>query len=341
MAGGAPISTRATVAVHQTGMLRLAGTDRFGHIADLSKYGEGAVVFDVPVIPAGVPRLRNLAASYQRIVWRKLVFRFEPMVPSVTTGGYVCGFVPDPDDDLAQGNAIDRLLAHTGSKMVKAWQATVVAHKCVGDRLFTSRPVNGESRLYSPGRVALVVDTKISAGRDTPAGLSIYLDWEVELMEPSLEGPSTKATTLEARASFYSRASNVGLWWKDTAGGDDPRTQIPGIQFDQLYALKSKRFVSFGQGETAVLGNFDRVVLQNHPTHGVTLFVVGYDDRILELTSSQNVWFLEAGDTLTPVPKNSLTGLEHLPTPKLWENFGPRPRRLCEQSEDSDPWVLA
>lgn len=340
MGGGAPVSTRATVAVHQTGHLRLAGTDRFGHIADLSKYGEGAVVFDVPVIPAGVPRLRNLAASYQRIVWRKLVFRFEPMVPSITSGGYVCGFVPDPDDDLASGNSIDRLLAHTGSKMVKAWQAAVVAHKCVGDRLFTSRPVNGESRLYSPGRVALVIDTKISAGKDTPAGLSIYVDWEVELMEPSLEGPSTKAVTLEARASFYARSSNVGLWWKDGSGGDDPRSQIPGIQFDQIYALGSKRFVSFGSGTNEVLGNFDRVILQNHPTHGITLFVVDYSDKILELAAEKNVWVLEKGDVLTPIPKNSLTGLEHLPMPRLWESFGPRHGPSCEHSRGLDPWEL-
>lgn len=313
-------------------MLRLSGTDRYGHIANLAKYAEGKLVFDVPLVPAGVPRLRNLAASYQRIRWRKIVLRFEPMVPSITVGGFVCGFIPDADDSLENGNPLDRLMSHPGSKMVKAWQAATVVHSCAPDLLYTSRPAKAEARLYSPGRVALVIDSKISAGKDTPAPMSIYLDWEVELHEPSLEADSPKATSVECQESFYARSSNVGLWWKDEAGGDDPRSVIPGIQLDVVYRSGSKRFVSFVDSAGGTLGNFDRFRLVQHPTHGITLFVVDYAGKDIENTADKNYWILEKGDILVPEPKNSLTGLEHLRTPSLFASFGPRPSQLSRPS---------
>lgn len=294
-------------------------------------------MFDVSLVPSGVPRLRNLAASYQRIRWKKIVLRFEPMVPSLTVGGYVCGFLPDADDDLSHGNPLDRLMAHPGSKMVKAWQAATVSHKCQPDLLYTSRPPKAEARLYSPGRVALVIDSKISAGANTPAPLSIYLDWEVELHEPSLEEEAPKAQTVECLSSFYARSENVGLWWSDGTGGDDPRTKIPGMAWDVVYRSGSKRYVEFGAGSTLVKGNYDRFILTHDPTHGISLFVAGYDGKSIVEKATANVWVLEKGDVLVPEAENSQTGLEFLRLPKSARTSGPRPAPLSRRSESSDP----
>lgn len=326
-------------------ILHIKGTDRLAHVSDLTVYGEGGVVLDVPLVPASVPRLRNLAASYQRVRWKRIVLRFEPMVPSITSGGYVCGFVPDADDDLSEGAALDRLMAHTGSKMVKAWQAATVSHRCMPDLLYTSRRPKQEARLYSPGRVALVIDSKIAVGERTSAPLSVYIDWEVELHEPCLEGTFTKAGAIEALDSFYTRQSNVGLWWKDGGGGDDPRTKLPGIQFDVVYRSISKRYTEFTDASSGsavtMAGSFDRFCMTNDGTHGITLWVCDYKGAPIQKYGIHNTWMLEKGDTFVPEPKNLFQGLHHLQYPNCFEVWRPRQEPSSEQSTLSNQdWIV-
>lgn len=303
-------------------------------------YSEGELVLDLPLIPSGLPRLRHIASSYQRIRWKKLAIRFEPMVPTLAAGGYVCGFVPDPDDDLSRGEALDRLLAHSGSKMSKVWQAQTVIHKCTGDLLFTSAPPKGETRLYSPGRVALIVDSKVSAGKNVACPLSVYIDWEVSLMEPSLEADATRAGLVEAKESFYTRSSNVGLYWKDATGGDDPRPVMPGIEFGVVYRLGSKRFVDLGSEGDRIAINFDRVVLVNHATHGITLAPCKYDRTPIYLQSSYNIYVIEKGDILVPEAGNALTGLNLLQSRRCFEELRPRQSDSKEPSSPSDSFCI-
>lgn len=325
--------------------LKLMGTDRFGHIGDLSSFGDGTVVLDVPLVPSSLPRLRNLAGSYQRIVWRRLTFRFEPLVPTSVTGGYVCGFLPDADDSITEAAApLDRLMAHPGSKLVKAWQSAVITHKCVGDRLYTSRPPRGEARLYSPGRVALVIDSKISGGSGVLAPLSVYLDWEVELMEPSLEATSTKANTVEAMASFYLRSGHLGLWYSDNTGGDDPRSKIPGIQWDVVYRLGSKRYCLWtdtAQGTSITLaGNWDRICLKQDSSAGTTFWILDYKGEPIRKYGYVNQFMIEKGDILVPESGNALVGLEFLQQTPSWRDFGSKLERSSKPSEDSDRWEI-
>lgn len=319
----APVSKAIHVASKGTQAIRLKGTDRFAHIPNLESFGEKGVVLDVPLVPASLPRLRNLAGSYQRIEWKKLVVRYEPMVPTAAVGGYVCGFIPDPEDDLQTGDPLERLLAHPGSKLTKIWQASTVVHKPLNDRLYTSQPPRGEVRLYSPGRVALVIDSAVSGGKDVKCPLSVYIDWEVVLMEPSLEAV-VKAAPLEVGANFYCRSSNVGLWWKDGTGGDDPREKIPGLQFNQVYKAGSKRFMDLGSGADRVAGNWDRFILVNDATHGVTLAPVDYSGKTLLAAAAYNIFVLEKGDVLIPVAENSTVGLQYLQSTQSLPAFGRR-----------------
>lgn len=337
----APVSTGVSLTSRSSQKINLRGTDRFGHIADLSKYGEGKVVFDVPLVPSGVPRLRNLAASYQRIRWKRIVVRFEPLVPTMTVGGYVCGFVPDAQDSLSDSaNPLDRLLAHPGSKLAKSWMSSTVAHRCTPDLLYTSQPPKGEARLYSPGRVALIIDSSISAGTNVKAPMSIYLDWEVELSEPALEVEAPQVVTLTARSHFYARASNVGLWYKDSTGGDDPRSELPGIQFNVVYRLGSKRFYWVGADATEELGNFDKVKLVNDATHGITLAICDYNGKEILVPAVKNIFMIEKGDVLVPEQENRVVGLEYLQCRTSNEKSGPKPKQSCEQSEALGPWEL-
>lgn len=306
--------------------VHLSGTDRIFHINDIAGKAPGAVILDALLTPDIVPRLHKLAEAYQRIRYHKLVFRVETMVPTFSTGGYAFGFIPDPRDVLQPGtSALSRVMATPGAKLAKSWQSSVVAHKCNADLLYTNEPPLSELRLFSPGRVCFVIDSTPQGGTaSAEMPVSIWLEWSVTLSEPSLESHN-KSSLIVAQNNFYIRSSNVGLWWRDSSGGDDPRSQIPGIQFDVVYQLTSKRFVDFTDGTTETLGSFDKVLLSNDTVHGVTLWVVDYSNKPIKGTGTKNVWVIEKGDTLTPLPGNSQVGLEHRWQRPLTSPYEPRP----------------
>lgn len=323
-----------------TQRISVHGTDRLGHVPDAEKFSDGGVVMDVIIDALAIPRLSRLAEAYQRIVFRHLVFRVEPMAPSMCVGGFVSGFIPDPTDNIGSGEkALERLLAVPGSKVHKAWQSAVVSHKCLPDVLYTSEPPLGDLRFSSPGRFVLIVDGQLNDGSiASRIPVSIYVDWKVDLLSPSLENEDRSGPVV-AQESFYLRSQNVGLWYKDTDGGDDPRPHIPGIQFDVPYRLDSKRYVDFTDsdaGTTEIIGSFDRVMLQNHSTHGVTLFVLNYKGEIIDSKPTKNQYFLEKGDVLKPEPLNAQKGLNYLSQRRSGLRPEDKQRRLSMQSKSSE-----
>lgn len=322
--------------------LKVHGTDRLAHVKSIGGLADGTVILDVVLDAQSIPRLAKLSDAYQRVQFHKLVFRIEPMAATSTVGGLVAGFVPDAQDRIGSGDrALARVLAVSGSKLFKAWQSVSVVHNCVPDLLYTSLPPKGEARLSSPGRFVVVVDSKVVGTSSGEIPMSVYLDWWVTLLEPSLEQAEGESNApIVAEKSFYLRASNVGLWWKDDAGGDDPRTAIPGIQFNQMYRLPSKRFVDFtdttATGDEQI-GSFDRVRMTNDATHGVTLWVVDYNGKDIPSKPSKNQWFLERGDVLHPeAPPNLQRGAQYLCRPLLKKSCAPKPRPLSMSSESLD-----
>ena len=304
----APVSSALALTTHATSKIRITGTDRIAHIANIAGMEEGTVVLDVPITCSDVPRLETMGKAYQRVIFDKLVFRVVPMSSTANSGGYVAAFVPDVRDVLGSGpNTLNRLVAQDGAKIAKIWQSTNVAHKCVRDLLYTSIPPKGELRLSSPGRFVIALESTIPAKGDT-IPISVYMDWSVLLCEPSLEVDSPMNSPLTAHASFYLRSANMGLWWADTAGADNPTTKIPGIKKGVNYVLPSKRFVDFSGGgdENApeTLGSFDKVRFENDKVHGLTLWVLDYNGKPIKEKPGKNVWFIEEGDTLTPEPEN-------------------------------------
>lgn len=328
---GAPVSTSIRLASQATEKLRVHGTDRLAHVPDISIYNDGDVALDFLVGALAIPRLARLAEAYQRVVYHRLVFRVEAMAPTSAIGGLVSGFIPDASDNVGTGGeALSRVLAVPGARLFKAWQSVSIAHSCLPDVLYTSVPPVGDIRLSSPGRLVIIVDSKVvvsTSGMRVP--LSVYLDWDVTLMEPSLEGKEQKGSAIESKADFYLRSANVGLWWTDDAGGDDPRTKVPGIQFDQEYRLSSKRYIDFGEAGTS--GSYDRVMLVNDTTHGVTFAPVDYKGKPMMLHPARNMFFIERGDVLVPEIPNPQLGLQICRPPYLG-GCGSRPSKLSTPS---------
>lgn len=302
---GAPISTSVSILPTNSPKMRVHGTDRVIHIPE-AKFQDGSVMVDIPISSELVPRLAHLAEAYQRIRFKKLVFHIVSMCPTTTSGGIAAAFVADPTDVLSGGNdSLNRVVAQNGSKVTKIWQSALIRSSLSGDLLYTSAPPLGDTRLYSPGRLWVVCESKFS----TPVPLTIYMDWDVELSVPSLEVKTKEgAGAIILKSNFYTRTSNPGFWYRDSGGGDDPRPMAPGIQFDVVYQAKSKSYIDFGD----VAGSFDRFIMVNDSVHGVTFTAVGMDNKPIISVTKKNQWVLEKGQPLYPVPENTVTGLEFI-----------------------------
>lgn len=298
----APVSTPVSISPKNAASVTLFGTDRLFHVPDISGYAAGDVAIDFSVNTASFKRMRHMAEAYQRVHFEKLVFRVVSMCPTSVTGGFAAAFVSDPTDVLGGGNdSLDRVVAQNGSKVTKAWEDCRIVARLGPDLLYTSDPPLGDQRLSSPGRFWLVMESKVN--QKVP--LTIYCDWKVTFSVASLEGTEKSGGVLVVQAPFYTRASNVGLWWKDGPGGDDPRPKIPGITFDTVYQSKQKFYLSFSKA-----GNFDKFKLVNDKNHGVTLAPVAPDGSVVVETTEQNQWVFEKGDVLTPLPENVQVGSE-------------------------------
>lgn len=337
-ARGAPVNVATTIAPSGgNGTLHVYGSDRFAHIPDLASKPENSVVLNQAITGASFARLKHLSSAYQRIRWTKLVFRVVPMSPTNISGGLCASFVADASDNVGTGtNAISRLLAQKGAKVFKAWESATISHRCIPDLLYTSEPPKGDIRMSSPGRFVLAVDSAISVGTSQKVPVTVYVDWAAVLSEPSIEGYAPNGSgDLTVNAGLYGRTENTGLWFRDTPGGDDPRSVIPGIQFDVVYRLQSKRYANLVSGHI----NFDKVVLKNDKTHGVTLFVVGYDNKHIDSKFESNCWVIESGDTLrSEATSLNQTGSEFLclqETENSYKGPGEMSRTLDEKLERS------
>lgn len=340
---GAPVATGARITAKQTVAIRERGTDRFAHFPTATSIEAGTLLLDVEVGVHSFPRLKLLAAAYQRYRFKRLEFRFVSMVPSSFSGGYIAAFIPDVTDRVGTGDAmLSRLLAAEGAKATKIWQNMSLVHTRFRDTLYTSDPPSGDQRLYSPGRIAVGVDSKVEGPSNMATPMTIYVDWEVELMEPSIESATNVAPNgaVFAEKAFYSRSAQRGLWYKDDQ--TDPALGIPGLKDGLIYQLKSSRFASF----TSQAGNYDRVKYhapskvelserfdklgldseseQDEATPG-ELLIVGYNGKEVTEVSDKNYWFIEAGDMLVPVEKQDFsTGQEYLCLPRIEASSRPQ-----------------
>lgn len=308
--GNAYISTSLALTSRANARVKLSGTDRLAHVPNISNFGDGATVLSVAITCADIPRLAQIAEAYQRVVFHKLCFRVVPMASTANSGGYVAGFVPDVSDDFSGGaDGLNRLVAQSGTKIAKVWQNVTITHRCVSDNLYTSTPPRGDQRLSSPGRFVIIVDSEIPTKNDK-VPVSVYLDWSVTLFEPALEQKISVNAPLVSPTNFYLRQGNVGLWFKDEAGGDNPINAGLNLALNIPYRLSSKSYIDFAADGTKeeVVGNFDRVRFELDTTHGLTFYMVDFHGKSIVQKPSRNQFIIEKGDTLIPEPPNALTG---------------------------------
>lgn len=137
----------------------------------------------------------------------------------------------------------------------------------------------------------------------------MFVDWQVKLSVPSLEGEVPhQAATIRTSVAFYARNSNVGLWYKDD-GGDDPRPVIPGIRFNVVYRTELPFYLDMPD---QVSGNYDKVMMTNDPQHGVTLWIVDHKGKTISSKPNKNQWILSEQTILSPIVPEIRAGMEFL-----------------------------
>lgn len=179
----------------------IGGLDRLYHTDSVLTFPSGAVVYSVTIVPGVFKRLAVVSEAFQHIVYERLVFRIEPQMSAFTSGGYVAGFVSDPDDSV---NRLDQLTAVANSVTTKWWQGATVVAPITRRNYFTAHGV--ELREFSPGSFYVMVD-----GKATQAGsLTIFCEWQAKLSGAIMEAPPLK--TLMTTKDIYIRNGHQGLW---------------------------------------------------------------------------------------------------------------------------------
>lgn len=181
------------------GGVTITGEDRLG-IYSVSK-GTGTFT-SVPIVPGASVRLASICKAYQRVKWLSVSVTVTPQAPMTVAGGYVAGFIMDPDDTAVTA---EQLSAAQNSLTRKWFESCTVRMPPKPDLLYTS--TSEEPRFSSPGSFWM-----ISEG--TPSQ-DIYvvmtLRWKVHLTTPTVEKDNNYSFSMPGR--LIGKQANYNLQW--------------------------------------------------------------------------------------------------------------------------------
>lgn len=224
----APVAMAVSTKTQQTNLAHLSGQDYLLHVENVSQLNSGSIVMDALIVPGLFKRLGEVAGVFQRIEWLSLVFKVVTQVSTATSGGYVAGFVRDPDDGVPHSSSLETLqwlTAQTGAVSKKWWESASVNVGGFKRLFYTTRGV--ETREYSPGKFVLVVD-----GQATQAGsVTVYCDWKVRLSMGSMEHKQEESALI-AKTHIWSLSGHAGVWC-EVDGTIEPLT--PRDRWDHMF----------------------------------------------------------------------------------------------------------
>lgn len=217
---GAPVSQAARVKGVTGKSIREQGTDQLD-LVNLDANYKG-IAMQVVFTPAVLPRLGQLAKSFQRIRYHRLRFEVITGCPSSAGGVYVTGFVKDATDPMNKHTASSTLLA-SGGQAVKVWQSTEVVVTSLPDLFYTSGDPS-EERWSSPGSFVVA----FVASPDQAMTIQVFCHWDVSLSQPTYESREQGSGFLTALKDMYSSTTNKYL----SVRSGTSWTPAMGVHFD-------------------------------------------------------------------------------------------------------------
>lgn len=155
--------------------ITLSGNDR---IESQTIASGKSVFFSVDVTPGISPRLSSIAKAYQRIRYDSVVAVVTPQASAMTNGGYVSGFVMDPEDKALTAVELSSVMFSQTKKWYESARIVMPAKK---DVLYTSS--GSDPRLSVPASFWLISEGPPSADLT----FIVTLEWRVTLSEPTVE----------------------------------------------------------------------------------------------------------------------------------------------------------
>lgn len=167
-----------------------------------------------------------MSKAYQRIKYHSLQIIVTPQASTMIMGGYVAGFVMDPEDLLITSKTLSSV---QGAVQKKWYEAAVVNMPHKPDLLYTSP--GEEPRLTQPAVFWV-------CGEGVPNAALTYiltLKWDVTLSEPTVEKQDSYSFTMVG--SIVSKKANYNLQWvknQGAEGTDDVSELVPeGVKFEK------------------------------------------------------------------------------------------------------------
>lgn len=265
-----------------SGSCRLSGTDRLLHVPDISTFNDSTIILDTPVTAQTLPRLEKISETFQRIKWHKLHFRVVPQVSTASSGGYVASFFADPSDQVSPTQfGLSKMTSQQGAKTCKWWETAKLVSPLGKDTLFTSFTPE-DPRLGSPGKVVIACDGKASQR----GGLTVYVDWDVELTLPSLEGAREDEGSIPSlQCDLWTLAGSQKIYAMTVPGktdklDSDARRALPGAEANTTFRLSSPRYFGLNR---------------NNVVSGIVGFARIHIDSRYQMWASTDVSDMEAG----------------------------------------------
>nr|QUS52854.1 putative capsid protein [Hypera postica associated permutotetravirus] len=232
-AGGGPDPAPSRVPVTASGSVTLGGEDRIGSFVASTR----EKVFKSFTIAAGTSlRLDTMSRAFQRMKWNQCEVTVTPQAPLTVSGGYICGFIMDPEDESVTAS---QLLSAQGSTAKKWYETAVIRMPKKPDLLYTSSGT--DPRLSSPGRFWVVGEGEPSSN----ITILVTMRWNVTLTNPTMEQHSDLSFILNGK--LIASENNYNLQYVPPGGTaqDDAKSAFP----TQIASMSSKQFYrvpSFG-----------------------------------------------------------------------------------------------
>lgn len=238
--------------------------------------------FSMRITPTVTPRLAAHASAYQRIRYEMVRLQITPLNAAIVNGGYVAGFVADPEDD---GLTATTLASHQGSVIRKNWETALVT--AAGFRFqeyYTSEGEHPDLRWFSPGTFWLIPE----AASSSEISFAITLHWKVRLSVPSAEKPVRVSSDITFMESGWPSPGYHQIRGK--GGKKQAKQIITGLPPDKsgiyIYLLTAGVDIEYKEGEG--------------DTGTARYFHLMYDSDQFELT-----WMSEPGDSKSAYPWQS------------------------------------
>jgi len=184
------VNNNTTTRADARSLQDFSGEEYLGLPINVSNLPAGSIVFNKVIDSTVAPRLRTVAAAWQRWHVKKLEFKIIPLNGSTATSGYTAAFIDDPSFPVeTDDKSIVNLTAFRNTTVRQNWVAGDVNSdlKWTDSSVrFTTVSPGGDVRLSSPGRLVIQLNGTPTATAGTDITFAIFMKYTVSFETPGV-----------------------------------------------------------------------------------------------------------------------------------------------------------